>query len=51
MNLVDVPSVSIGPGPTEQAHVVDEFVSVDTLVETTKVLSLATVEWCGIKKP
>jgi acetylornithine deacetylase len=50
MSLANVPSVSIGPGPTEQAHVVDEFVAVDTLVKTTKILGLAVSDWCGIAR-
>jgi acetylornithine deacetylase len=48
MTLANVPSVTIGPGPTEQAHVVDEFVAVDTLVKTTEILGLAVSDWCGI---
>jgi acetylornithine deacetylase len=50
MNLASVPSVSIGPGPTEQAHVVDEFVTIDTLSKTTKILCAAVTEWCGIAR-
>lgn len=48
MNLARIPSISIGPGPTEQAHVVDEFVLVETTVRTAKVLCVATADWCGI---
>ena len=48
MNLANIPSVSIGPGPTEQAHVVDEFVAVDTLSKTTKIICLAVATWCGV---
>jgi acetylornithine deacetylase len=47
MNLAGIPSVSIGPGPTSQAHVVDEYVTVDSIIKTTKILSLAAVRWCG----
>ena len=47
MSLAQVPSVSIGPGPTEQAHVVDEFVTIDSLVGTAKILCLAILVWCG----
>jgi acetylornithine deacetylase len=50
MNLASVPSVSIGPGPTEQAHVVDEFVTIDTLSKATKVLCTAVTDWCGIAR-
>ena len=47
MNLANIPSISIGPGPTEQAHVVDEFVSIDTLSKTLETLCVAVVDWCG----
>jgi len=47
MNLLQIPSIAIGPGPTEQAHVVDEFVSIDSIVKTAKILCVAVREWCG----
>ncbi|MGO9646120.1 MAG: M20 family metallopeptidase [Candidatus Bathyarchaeia archaeon] len=49
MNLAGIPSVSIGPGPTSQAHAVDEYATVDSIVETTKLLSLTAVKWCGVE--
>ena len=48
MNLANIPSVSIGPGPTDQAHVVDEFVEIETITKTMKILSAAVTEWCGV---
>jgi len=47
MSLANIPSVSIGPGPTEQAHVVNEFVSIDTLSRTIETLCLSVSDWCG----
>jgi acetylornithine deacetylase len=47
MNSAGIPCVSIGPGPTSQAHVVDEYVDVDSIFKTTKLLSLAAAKWCG----
>jgi len=48
LGLAKIPSVAVGPGPTEQAHVVNEYVTIDTLVKTTKILSLAVIDWCGV---
>ena len=49
MNLAGIPSVSIGPGPTSQAHVVDEYVTVDSIIKTTKLLALMAIKWCGVE--
>jgi acetylornithine deacetylase/succinyl-diaminopimelate desuccinylase-like protein len=36
-----------GPGPVETAHSVDEHVSVDELIASTKVFALSIADWCG----
>lgn len=43
----ETPTVIFGPGPTEQMHAVDEWVSIDDLIIATKVLALTILEWCG----
>lgn len=47
VRLANIPSLSVGPGPREQAHQIDEFVSIDSLTNTTKLLAVATVNWCN----
>ena len=46
INYSKVPTISIGPND-RTAHMADEFVEVGQLVNTTKVLALAVMRWCG----
>lgn len=41
------PTVIFGPGLTEQIHAADEWVDLNDLIAATKVLTLATLDWCG----
>ena len=43
-----IPGLLFGPGDARQAHGPGEYLLVDDLVTTTKVLALALVEWCGL---
>ena len=46
INYSKVPTISIGPdGAT--AHEADEFVDIGQLVQTTKILALSILRWCG----
>ncbi len=40
------PAVSFGPGG-ENTHGIDEYVDLDTFETATKVIALATLEWCS----
>lgn len=42
-----IPGSMYGPGPVETAHSVDEHVSVDELIASTKVFALSIAKWCG----
>lgn len=42
----DIPCPSIGPRG-QHAHGADEYVEVDSLVETAQILALTTIDWCG----
>ncbi len=46
INYAKIPTVSIGPS-IKAAHMADEFVDIDELIKTTKILSLAILRWCG----
>ena len=46
MNYAKIPTISIGPN-NETIHATDEFVNIDALVDTTKILALAIMRWCG----
>ena len=39
-----------GPGSIAQAHGVDEFVRIDELVNSCRVMALTIAEWCGLSE-
>lgn len=43
----EIPTVLYGPGDVAQAHAADEFVSIDEVVQCTKVLAHTIIDWCG----
>ena len=43
------PSVTFGPGG-DNPHGADEYVDLDTLETATKILALATLDWCSRDK-
>jgi acetylornithine deacetylase len=45
------PTVIFGPGMTEQMHANNEWVNIDDLVQSTKILAHTIVEWCQIANP
>jgi acetylornithine deacetylase len=47
VRLANIPGLSVGPGPRENAHTIDEFVSIDSLSKTTKLLAATIVNWCN----
>jgi len=46
INYSKVPTISIGPDGA-MAHKADEFVDIGQLVQTTKILALSILRWCG----
>ena len=46
INYSKIPTISFGPS-SKTAHMADEFVDIDELMATTKVLALAILRWCG----
>lgn len=42
------PTLGFGPGDIRQAHTADEFVTVDQVIECTRVLAAAIIDWCGV---
>jgi len=43
----ETPSLIFGPGSLEQAHAADEFIQVDEVITSTKVIALSVLEWCS----
>ncbi|MDG5820753.1 ArgE/DapE family deacylase [Natronococcus sp. A-GB7] len=46
VNYYNIPCPSVGPRG-ENIHGADEFVEVDSLVETAQTLALTAIDWCG----
>ena len=44
----DIPAISVGPRG-RGGHGADEYVEIDSLVETAQALALTAMEWCGTK--
>jgi acetylornithine deacetylase len=48
INYAGIPTISIGPG-RQSAHMADEYVEIEELVDTAKVLAVAIMRWCGVR--
>lgn len=46
-NWSNTPSLVFGPGSLMRAHSVDEYVSLEEVINSTKVLALTILSWCG----
>lgn len=42
----NTPTVIFGPGMTEQMHANNEWVNIDDLIQSTKILAQTILEWC-----
>ena len=49
INYSQVPTINLGPD-IETAHMADEFVTVEQLIELTKALALTIMRWSGVKE-
>ena len=45
-NQAGIPTVRFGPGINTQSHGVDEYTSIDQVIQATKVLAVAIYRWC-----
>jgi len=46
INQGKIPTTMFGPGRGDQVHKPDEFISIDSMVASVKVLALAIYDWC-----
>jgi formylaminopyrimidine deformylase len=46
-----IPTVIYGPGSLEQAHTIDEWISVEQLTKAAEVYAIVIAEWCNQRKP
>lgn len=43
----NIPTIVFGPGPGGMAHKADEYIDVDMLQDTTKIIAATILDWCG----
>jgi len=48
VRYANVPAITFGPRGFN-LHSIDEYVEIDSVVETAKVLALTMIDWCGYK--
>lgn len=46
-----IPTVIYGPGSLNQAHTIDEWISIEELTKAAEVYAIMIAEWCNRKKP
>ncbi|WP_096154399.1 peptidase [Bacillus sp. FJAT-45066] len=46
--LLNIPIVVFGPGATEVAHFPNEYISIQNIMETTKIITFTLLDWCEI---
>lgn len=46
-NHANIPAVLYGPGHVNDAHAVNESISIDEIINATKVLAFFILNWCG----
>jgi len=51
LRCANIPTVLYGPGDIDQAHAVNEHVSVDEVVRSAKTIARLIVDWCGGSMP
>lgn len=49
-NEGQMPSVIYGPGSLRMAHAPGEYVTVDSLLNATKVIALTIIDWCRVTR-
>jgi len=46
INQAKMPALTFGPGRSDQAHTVDEFIELEDLISNVKALALSIYDWC-----
>jgi len=45
-----IPTVIFGPGPSSTPHKANEYVDLDSVVQTAQVLACTLLDWCGVEE-
>ena len=44
-----IPTIVFGPGPNSKAHQANEYVDEQKLLQVSKTIAVAVLEWCGVE--
>ncbi len=44
-----IPVLVFGPGVTEAAHDINEYIHLDDVIDAAQIMALAIMEWCGVE--
>ncbi|MCY8981129.1 MULTISPECIES: peptidase [Bacillus] len=44
----DTPVIVFGPGETKTAHQANEYIEVEAMLESAKIIALFVMDWCGL---
>ncbi|MFC0274329.1 peptidase [Metabacillus herbersteinensis] len=44
----NIPTVVFGPGTTEVAHFPNEYIEIDKMIDSAKIIVSFLIEWCGV---
>lgn len=44
----DTPVIVFGPGETKTAHQANEYIEVEAMIESAKIIALFVMDWCGL---
>ncbi len=40
--------IVFGPGETKTAHQANEYIEVEAMIESAKIIALFVMDWCGL---
>ena len=44
-----IPVLVFGPGVTEAAHDINEYIFIDDVIDAAQIIALSIMEWCGVE--
>ena len=49
LNAAGIPTITLGPGTTLNAHTINEHIEVQDLIDAAKLYAVLIAEWCGVE--
>jgi formylaminopyrimidine deformylase len=51
LETAGIPTVIYGPGSLDQAHTINEWISIEELIKAAEIYAIMIAEWCNQRKP